>query len=219
MTDEQLPKGQRWLTEFPRFGQTQFADRRPAEGLPVTLAIDIEGQASRTLDSTDLEALPRETLTADFHCVTTWSYPALSWEGVSFADLFEAHVEPALGEAGAEFVIFRGLDGFRCYLPLAQALASEILLADTLSERPLTSDHGAPLRVVVPSCYGYKQAKHLSGLSFVRSLAGYRPAGLDFMEHPTARVALEERGKGLPGPVLRYLYRPVVRSTIRRFQR
>ncbi len=219
MNETILPKGQRWLDTFPRFGQTQFADRRPAEGLPIELTLEIEGQSARTLDSTDLDSLPREQLTADFHCVTTWSHPQLRWEGVAFADFYEAHVESALANSAAEFVIFKGLDGFRCYLPLAQALDSEILLADALNGKDLTTEHGAPLRVVVPACYGYKQAKHLCGITFASSLEGYRPAGLDFMEHPTARVALEERGKIFPGVMLRYLYRPLVASTIRRFKR
>jgi hypothetical protein len=39
------------------------------------------------------------------------------------------------------------------------------------------------------------------------------------MSHPRARVADEERGQWLPGWLLRYLYRPLVRPTIARFER
>ena len=34
------------------------------------------------------------------------------------------------------------------------------------------------------------------------------------MDHPRARVALEERGRGAPGWLLRWLYRPLVPGTV-----
>jgi hypothetical protein len=37
------------------------------------------------------------------------------------------------------------------------------------------------------------------------------------MDHLRARVATEERGRGLPGWFLRHLYRPLVRRTTARF--
>jgi hypothetical protein len=39
------------------------------------------------------------------------------------------------------------------------------------------------------------------------------------MDHPRARVALEERGRGLPGWLLRYLYRPLIPGTVTWFAR
>jgi hypothetical protein len=39
------------------------------------------------------------------------------------------------------------------------------------------------------------------------------------MDHPRARVALEERGKGLPGWMFRVLYRPLVGPTVRNFRK
>ena len=39
------------------------------------------------------------------------------------------------------------------------------------------------------------------------------------MDHLRARVALEERGRGVPGWLLRYLYRPLVPGTVARFAR
>ena len=38
------------------------------------------------------------------------------------------------------------------------------------------------------------------------------------MIHPRARVAYEERGQWVPGWLLRYLYRPLVRSTALHFE-
>jgi hypothetical protein len=37
------------------------------------------------------------------------------------------------------------------------------------------------------------------------------------MDHPRARVAQEERGRGLPGWLLRVVYRPLIPGTVKRF--
>ncbi len=115
------------------------------------------------------------------------------------------------------FLIFRGQDGARTSLLLEDLLAPDVLLADTLDSSPLTVEHGAPLRLVAPAQYGYKSVKHLSRIEFRRDDKGYRPAAFRFMDHPRARVALEERGRWVPGWLLRYLYRPLVSVTAARF--
>jgi hypothetical protein len=38
------------------------------------------------------------------------------------------------------------------------------------------------------------------------------------MDHPRARVMLEERGQFLPGWLLRYLFRPFIQSIIRKLE-
>lgn len=116
-------------------------------------------------------------------------------------------------------MIVRCQDGYAPSLPLADLLADTVLLADSLNGEPLSIEHGAPLRLVAPAHYGYKNAKHVCGVEFWRDDRRYRPAAFRFMDHPRARVALEERGRGVPGWLLRYLYRPLVRPTIRQFRR
>ena len=73
------------------------------------------------------------------------------------------------------------------------------------------------LRLVAPQHYAYKSVKYLSELRFRLPKDGYRVSGFQFMDHPRARVELEERGRGIPGFILRYLYRPLIRSTASRF--
>ena len=92
-------------------------------------------------------------------------------------------------------------------------------MGDHLDGAPLSMEHGGPLRIVAPSHYGYKSVKFISRIEFWRSAAHYRPYGLRFMVNPRARVALEERGQWVPGWLLRYLYRPLIGSTITYFQR
>lgn len=215
-----LPPGQRERDDFPRFGMSAFAPRFPAE--PARIAVRCGGalQHEITLDAELLGRLPRVEQRSDFHCVTTWSRRGLLWSGHRFADVYRELLQPLerTGEA-VTLVVLRGEDGYRAELPLADLLAPEVLLADRLDGKPLGVDHGAPLRLVAPAHYGYKNVKHLRGIELRVSREGYRPLGPAFMSHERARVALEERGRFVPGWLLRHLYRPLVRPTVALFER
>ncbi|MBC8087917.1 MAG: molybdopterin-dependent oxidoreductase [Phycisphaerae bacterium] len=212
-----LPRGQRARADFPRFGLTQFARRFPSDVLSCT--IDVTGNVATPLHLTNaLDGLPRVEQTSDFHCVTTWSYRALRWEGVRFADFYEHIILPrAIPNALATLVTLRGQDGARTGMLLDDLLATDVLLADCLNGEPLSIDHGAPLRLVAPAHYGYKSVKYLSRIEFLQPSEPYRVSGWRFMDHPRARVALEARGRVAPGWLLRYLYRPLIGGTVARF--
>jgi DMSO/TMAO reductase YedYZ molybdopterin-dependent catalytic subunit len=214
-----LPPGQREVGAMPRFGLIPFAERFPR--ITDRVSLRVEGEVAAPLDAgAALARLRRIEQVCDFHCVTTWSLRALRWSGVRFADFYQQVVLPLAGAADdARFVVLRGQDGARTSLPLEDLMAPEVLLADRLNGAPLPVAHGAPLRLVAPAHYGYKSIKHLHRIEFRRSGADYRPVGLRFMEHPRARVALEERGQWLPGWLLRHLYRPLIEPTARRFAR
>jgi DMSO/TMAO reductase YedYZ molybdopterin-dependent catalytic subunit len=219
MADTGLPPGQYEIDGFPRFGLSQFARRFPKE--PAHVSLTISGDVGETITVADeLRELPRVDAMSDFHCVTTWSSRALRWSGYRFADFFEQIVAiRARPAADATFVILRCQDGYGVGMLLEDLLAPSVLLADRLNGEPLTVEHGAPLRLVAPAHYGYKNPKHLRGVEFWRDERNYHPAAFRFMDHPRARVAFEERGRGAPGWLLRYLYRPLVRPTIERFRR
>lgn len=210
-----LPPGQHEITAFPRFGSTRFV--RPPEVAPIRLEVRHDACLVAALDAAAWAALPRRRQVSDFHCVTTWTSRGHAWEGVSFADLCVA-----LGLAGIDatrLAVFRGADGYHAALPLGDLLQDEVLLADRLDGEPLPLEHGAPLRLVAPAHYGYKSVKHLIRIDVGVNPAAYRAPGPRFMIHPRARVALEERGVGFPGWLLRLAYRPLVRPTAARFAR
>ena len=214
-----LPPGQQERSDFPRFGVTAFAEFEAPVSAPYTLLLAGEIE-SITLHQNDLAALERIGYVSDFHCVTTWSHRANSWSGFRFRDLFEQVVQPRIPSGvPLALVAFRGQDGYRASLPLADALSDDVLLADTLDGEPLSSQHGAPLRLVAPAHYGYKNVKHLSKIELWRDDRSYRPIIPKMMEHPRARVAYEERGRILPGWLLRYVYRPLINRIIRQFER
>jgi DMSO/TMAO reductase YedYZ molybdopterin-dependent catalytic subunit len=218
-TNPTLPPGQREVENFPRFGLTPFAVRFPTaiENVEIRIGGDVEASVEV---GKELELVARVEQCSDFHCVTTWTRRAIQWSGIRFSDFYQQIVVPlARPSPGATFVVLRGQDGARASLPLDDLLAPDVLLADRLDGQPLPIEHGAPMRLVAPAHYGYKSVKHINRIEFWLGSTNYRPVGLRFMVHPRARVAKEERGQWVPGWLLRYLYRPLIRPTASRFQR
>jgi DMSO/TMAO reductase YedYZ molybdopterin-dependent catalytic subunit len=82
----ELPPGQYLVEDFPVLsaGPTPTIDRGDWE-----LVITNETGDTHRWDWTSFQALPREQVTVDLHCVTHWSKLASSWEGVSLDTLLE----------------------------------------------------------------------------------------------------------------------------------
>ena len=205
----QLPPGQIEHPTFDRFGLGLFASRFPV--VADTVRIDISGDVARQLTvSEELAELPRVEQISDFHCVTTWSVCSLNWSGVRFSDFYREIVLPQAGPApGSNFVVFRGQDGYSVSMQLADLLADNVTLADTLNGARLDIAHGAPLRLVAPAHYGYKNAKHIERIEFWRDASHYRfPRPYpNLMDHPRGRVEFEERARFIPNWIIRPLYR------------
>lgn len=212
-----LPKGQFDYGSMPRFGLTPFANRF-ASNLKNPM-LEIGGDVENTLKLTNLfDKLPRVKQMSDFHCVTTWSCTQQEWEGVRFKDLYHAIICPeAKPKDDASFVVLHSQDGYRVSMQLMDLLAEDVLIVDRLNGQPLSADHGAPLRLIAPAHYGYKNPKCINKISFLSDSSSYKTAAYSFMEHPRGRVAYEERGKYFPGWFLRYLYRPLIKSTVKLF--
>lgn len=201
-----LPPGQRELTRHPRFGA--LPQRPPPDPAPVRLEVRIEGAVAGVLDLADLQALGEREVVADLHCVTTWSVRDLRWTGVPA----QAVLRSVLGDGPPPaWVVARGGDRLRTSLCWADITGPDVLVAWALHGRPLSVDHGAPLRLVVPGHYGYKSVKHLVALDGVAVPPAPQLGGRD---HPRARVALEERHGRVPGRLLRWPYRLLVPPTI-----
>jgi DMSO/TMAO reductase YedYZ molybdopterin-dependent catalytic subunit len=108
-------------------------------------------------------ALPRTKVTADIHCVTTWSLLDSEWEGVSVRELLrDTKIEPE-----ARYVMQHCDGGYTTNLPLDIFLDDDVLLCYRRNGEDITPDHGWPLRLVVPKRYFWKSAKWVRSLEFM----------------------------------------------------
>nr|CAH8825450.1 unnamed protein product [Trichobilharzia regenti] len=118
----------------------------------------------------------------------SWSGGAIStaeWTGVPLVDLLAYHLLPVnqrtdyqalrnlLKNAGVCHIRFDGLDidptggVFGSSLPIDLALDPnrEIIVAYEMNRKPLTRDHGFPLRIIIPGSIGARQVKWLSQIT------------------------------------------------------
>ena len=217
--NKKLPPGQYESDIFPRFGLSQYANRFPTNLDHIALSIGGDGLDHLDLTS-DLTSFPRTEQTSDFHCVTTWSKSDQVWGGVRFKDFYNELIVPKLSTPDdIVFVVFNAQDGYKTSMYLEDLLQDDVMLADHLNGETLNIEHGAPLRLVVPAHYGYKNLKHLKRIEFFREHKKVKQGYLSFMDHPRARVAKEERAVGGPGWFFRYLYRPLIKSTVKEFDK
>jgi len=115
-----------------------------------------------------LEAMPRVSYTVKHHCVEGWTAIA-TWTGVPVSAVTQM-VQPT---AEARYVRFDSFD-HRYYngWDLASAMHPQTILAYAWNDRPLTIEHGAPLRLYSPVKLGYKLTKYLTSMTFTRERPG-----------------------------------------------
>lgn len=114
------------------------------------------------LDWEEFQKLDQTAVTADMHCVTTWSRLDQKWEGIPFSKI----VELAKPKSDAQFVIAHSEYGFTANTPIEYCLRDDCLIALRANGAPLTGEHGSPARLVVPRLYAWKSAKWLRGIEF-----------------------------------------------------
>ncbi|MBI4233902.1 MAG: sulfite oxidase-like oxidoreductase [Chloroflexi bacterium] len=120
-------------------------------------------EEEKTLSWQQLMALPTARVVADFHCVTQWSRLHNIWEGVPFREIMR--LSKPLPEA--HFVMVQCYGGYTTNLPLEALLQDDVLFAYRHDDADLSTEHGGPLRLVVPKLYGWKSAKWVNGLEFM----------------------------------------------------
>jgi DMSO/TMAO reductase YedYZ molybdopterin-dependent catalytic subunit len=132
--------------------------------------LTVDGAVDRplTLDLADLrDRLPQTAMTRDFQCVTGWRVADVPWRGVALpALLAEAGVRP-----GASHVRFWSFDGvYTETLTLEQAQRDDVLVAHHMLGKPVTREHGGPVRLYVAPMYGYKSLKWLERIEVAEAL-------------------------------------------------
>lgn len=202
----ELPPGQRSLDEFPRFADNPL--RPPPATSSAILSVDSADLGEVRIPLDDLRSSPlAESRVSDFHCVTTWTARRQTWNGVPLAAWWTTHLGPLPREP---FAVVGAADGYRAVFRTDDLFADDVMLAWALNSSGLDLRHGAPLRLISPGQYGYKNVKHVESIELRRTRP---PSLLGPKEHLRARVEFEERHSRIPGRLLRWPYRLVVPIT------
>lgn len=150
-----LPPGQHLTDGFPVLsaGPTPTVETEDWE-----FVIRTEGGATHRWSWDQLLAFPAEDVTADIHCVTSWSKLGTGWRGISLDTLF------ADVETGLEFVMAHSYGGYTTNLPLDEILDGQAWIAYEYEGESLNPEHGGPARLRIPHLYFWKSAKWVRGL-------------------------------------------------------
>ena len=119
------------------------------------------GQTARwTWD--EFQALPRDRVTRDIHCVTKWSKLDTVWEGVSIDTLLAAASDHGVEAAPFALAVCEG--GYTANVPLPDLTGGKAWVAFRYDDAPLAPEHGGPARLLVPHLYFWKSAKWIRQL-------------------------------------------------------
>ncbi|MBA2563993.1 MAG: sulfite oxidase [Gemmatimonadetes bacterium] len=193
---------------------------------PRSWRLVVEGLVSRRVEVglDEIQALPRRTLAVTLECAgngrafmspavpgTAWRHGAVAtaeFTGAPLAALLE-RVQPS---PEATEVVFTGADSgrvgegrlvaFERSLPLVVARHEDILLVWEMNGEPLTPDHGAPVRLIVPGWYGVASVKWLERIELTQEpFRGY---------YQVEKYVYAEAPERVTTPVTRMLVRSVI---------
>jgi DMSO/TMAO reductase YedYZ molybdopterin-dependent catalytic subunit len=138
------------------------------ENWTLTVTGDVQRPGEYTLGQ--VQSLPKLTQNTRHICVEGWDVIG-RFGGARISDFLQ-HVGANLN---AKFLYVECADDYYESIDMATALHSQSLLCYEMYDQPLTREHGAPLRLRMPTKIGYKQAKYLTALRVTNVLpkAGY----------------------------------------------
>jgi methionine sulfoxide reductase catalytic subunit len=159
---------------------------------PARWSLKIGGLVERPQPFTlaQMRRFPQVKQNSRMKCVQCWSARS-NWGGFRFGEILEL-VKP---QKSAKAVRIDCADKWYEYMSIEEMLSPRVLMTLDLEGKPLTDDHGAPLRLLDPTKYGYKSAKLITSITFVAEGKGsmacdigpyYSPGGeiLPGYDHP-----------------------------------
>ncbi len=124
------------------------------------------GTPGLLLTMDDVLQLPRHELVTQFKCIEGWSQ-IVHWAGVRMADFLEAYPPAPIEGKEPRFVYMETPDGdYYTGYDLHVCRHPQTLLVTEMMGAPLTQFHGAPLRLHMPTKYGYKQIKRIGLIAY-----------------------------------------------------
>jgi DMSO/TMAO reductase YedYZ molybdopterin-dependent catalytic subunit len=145
------------LTPFAKFSINGYDVEDPGvifENWSLTVSGAVQKPGDYTL--AQVQALPRYRQNTRHICVEGWDVIG-RFGGARLSDFLKlVGADPT-----ARFITVNCADDYYESLDIATALHPQTLLCYEMYEQPLTREHGAPLRLQIPTKIGYKQAKYL----------------------------------------------------------
>ncbi len=159
------------LTPFDKFPINGYDVADPGVDLDkwtLNVTGEVKNPGNYTLEQ--IKALPKMTQNTRHICVEGWNVVG-SFGGARLSDFLKMiGADPT-----ARFVAVDCADDYYESLDMATAMHPQSLLCYEMYNQPLTREHGAPLRLSIPTKIGYKQAKYLTDfkVSHILERAGY----------------------------------------------
>jgi DMSO/TMAO reductase YedYZ molybdopterin-dependent catalytic subunit len=128
----------------------------------------------------DILAMPSFEMTTEFFCIEGWSV-IQKWKGVAMREFMKRY--PPLTKSGQSpdlinapqdlvpyVLITTPSGGYYVGLDMPSAIHEQTMLCYEMNGKPLTEEHGAPLRLVIPVKYGIKNLKRIGKIKFTTEL-------------------------------------------------
>jgi DMSO/TMAO reductase YedYZ molybdopterin-dependent catalytic subunit len=154
------------LTPFAKFPINDYDVDDPGvifENWTLTVGGAVQKPGDYKLEQ--IQALPRTRQNTRHVCVEGWDVIG-RFGGARLSDFLKM----VGADLSARFVTVSCADDYYESLDMATALHPQTLLCYEMYDQPLTREHGAPLRLNVPTKIGYKQAKYLTDLKVTNVL-------------------------------------------------
>jgi len=148
------------LTPFSQFPVNDYDVDDPGvefDKWTLTVSGSVAKPGNYTLDQ--IQTLPKYRQNTRHVCVEGWDVIG-RFGGARLSDFLKM-----IGaDTTARFVTVECADDYYETIDMASALHPQTLLCYEMYDQPLTPEHGAPLRLAMPTKIGYKQAKYLTDL-------------------------------------------------------
>jgi hypothetical protein len=133
-----------------------------------TLSIQHRGVERTSVDYATLRSLPARNKEHTLECISAGpGYLAISnaiWTGLPLTEVFDAVGFQAPRDALE--IVFRCVEGYSASIPVAD-LDKPVWLVWLMNGVELPTEHGYPVRLLVPGRYGMKNPKWITSIDFV----------------------------------------------------
>jgi len=154
------------LTAFEKFPINDYDVDDPGVDLE-NWTLTVSGAVQKPGDYTlaQIQSLPKTRQNTRHVCVEGWDVIG-RFGGARLSDFLQM-----IGaDTTARFITVECADDYYESLDMATAMHPQTLLCYEMYDQPLTREHGAPLRLQIPTKIGYKQAKYLTDLKVTHVL-------------------------------------------------